>query len=400
MADKTVIAAGHLCLDIIPGFSEGEDRPLSELFAPGRLINIEKASLASGGAVSNTGIALAKLGIDAVLMGKVGADPFGKLLEGLVSSKGARPGIIVSEKDSTSYTIVLNAPGYDRILLHNTGANDTYCADDPDYGAVRDAALFHFGYPPLMKRMYENGGAELTDMFRKVKGCGVATSLDMSLPDPKNASGKADWLAVLEKTLPYVDIFAPSAEEIIYMADKEEYRKLSAGNETGDFTDSLRIDALPAIGEKLIGMGAAVVAVKCGKKGLYLKTASKERLSQMGKAWPDKRLPADMANIEIFCESYRVEPVCSAAGSGDNCIAGLLAAFLKGMKAEDCAKVGCVVGAQNLRAYDAVSGVRDWDETMRQLGSGMERNRLNGETRLWEFDETVKLWRRQGRNGI
>jgi len=391
----TVVVAGHLCLDLIPGFARNVIHPLSDLFAPGRLINMEETSLASGGVVSNTGIALAKLGIDTVLMGKVGDDPFGKLLEDLVAAKGATSRIIVSAQDSTSYTIVLAPPGYDRILLHNTGANDTFNANDLDYDTIQNSTLFHFGYPPLMKRMYENGGVELTAMLKKVKDRGVTTSLDMALPDPNSPAGMKDWMEILKKVLPFVDIFVPSIEEIMYMVKRETYHELNKKSSGGVFTDHLGIDSLPSIGEMLIDMGTGIVAIKCGVNGLYIKSASEKRLSGMGKA-----KPADTAhwhNREIHCESFSVHPILSAAGAGDNCIAGFLAAFLRGMKIEDCAKIGCMVGAQNLRVVDAVSGVRDWEETMRQCHSGMERNVLDEETCLWEYDATEKIRYRKDR---
>jgi len=376
--------AGHLCLDIIPQFRLGENRSIKDLFVPGKLINIEEASISSGGAVSNTGIALARLGIKTALMGKVGADPFGKLLEGLVLSKGAESKIIISEADSTSYTIVLAVPGYDRFLLHNTGANDTFCADDPDYAMIQDVKLFHFGYPPLMKRMYENDGAELTALFKRIKGMGVTTSLDMSLPDAASPAGMADWRAILEKVLPYVDIFIPSVEEIMYMINRDAYTALNSGDSGADLLDRLSIDKLPAIGEQLIGMGAAIAALKCGKKGIYIKTASESRFAEMGRARP--AVMHCWADREMHCESYFVHPVLSTAGSGDNCIAGFLAAFLHGMSIEECIGIGCVVGAQNVRVLDSVSGVKDWDETLCQYRSGMERNTLRECSLMWIYD--------------
>src|SRR5947209_17605355 len=61
------VVAGHICLDIIPTLV-GD----SVVFAPGRLIEAGKAIVATGGPVSNTGLALHKLGVTTRLMGKVG----------------------------------------------------------------------------------------------------------------------------------------------------------------------------------------------------------------------------------------------------------------------------------------------------------------------------------------
>lgn len=56
---------------------------------------------------------------------------------------------------------------------------------------LNDATLFHFGYPTLMRSMYENDGAELIALFKKVKECGCATSLDLSAVAPDTEAGKA-----------------------------------------------------------------------------------------------------------------------------------------------------------------------------------------------------------------
>ena len=103
-------------------------------------------------------------------------------------------------------------PGIDRVFLHNPGSNNTFVADDVDYEVLAGAGVFHFGYPPLMEKMFAEGGAELTDIFRRARETGATTSLDMALPDPNSPAGRVDWDAILKKTLPCVDLFLPSIE--------------------------------------------------------------------------------------------------------------------------------------------------------------------------------------------
>ena len=71
-----------------------------------------------------------------------------------------------------------------------------------------------------MRCLYENDGEQLAKIYRKAKDMGSITSLDVSSPDPNSASGKADWNAIFENVLPYVDIFLPSAEEMLYILEK------------------------------------------------------------------------------------------------------------------------------------------------------------------------------------
>src|SRR5512137_1574167 len=79
------VVAGHLCLDIIPKWSSTAQDKFETVFLPGRLLQVGPATLSTGGPVSNTGLALHKLGIPTQLMGKVGDDLFGQAVTQLVS---------------------------------------------------------------------------------------------------------------------------------------------------------------------------------------------------------------------------------------------------------------------------------------------------------------------------
>ena len=118
------------------------------------------------GAVSNTGLVLNKLGIRTQLMGKVGNDLFGQAVRQIVASYGAdlAGGMLVDDRASTSYTVIINLPEVDRIFLHCPGANDTFCADDVRYDLLAGPRLFHFGYPPIMRQMYTQGGLQLAEI--------------------------------------------------------------------------------------------------------------------------------------------------------------------------------------------------------------------------------------------
>ncbi len=143
-----------------------------------------------GGAVANTGLALKIFGADVTLMGKIGNDAFGQLILSALESYGAAKNMSISRDSATSYSVVLAPPGTDRIFLHNPGANDTFGMDDLDFRAIQNMSLFHFGYPTIMKTIYENKGAQLIEIFKKVKGLGVATSLDMAALDEESGPEK------------------------------------------------------------------------------------------------------------------------------------------------------------------------------------------------------------------
>ena len=366
---KKVISAGHICLDITPVFpAEKQVDRLSSLLIPGKLIQTEAAAVHTGGSVANTGLALKILGCDVTLMGKVGNDAFGMMIRHILKRYGAG-GLLTDPESSTSYTVVLAVPGLDRIFLHNPGANDTFAGKDIPDDALEDAALFHFGYPPLMQRTWENGGTELTAMFRRMKEKGIATSLDLAAVDPGSPAGRADWEAILSGVLPWVDFFVPSFEELCWMLDREKYNRLS--EEGRDMTEGLNMEeeALP-LAEKLLSMGCRIVMIKCGTSGMLLRTAGRKAVAGIG-----SRLELD---AERWCDQLVLQPcfkadvVRSATGAGDTSIAAFLAAVLEGKGPAACIALAAAEGACCVTAYDALSGLKPLDELEERIRKGWQ----------------------------
>jgi sugar/nucleoside kinase (ribokinase family) len=385
-----VVVAGHICFDVIPKFPQGLGSDLGQILVPGKLINVGDAATSTGGPVSNTGLALQRLGLKVAMMGKVGDDFFGKAILDRLKTYRAEKGMSIVEGEATSYTIAVAPPGIDRVFLHNPGTNDTFGPEDVNLEVVREARLFHFGYPPLMRRMYENDGRELVEVFRRVKETGVTTSLDMSLPDPSSPSGKVDWDGILKRVLPYVDLFLPSAEETMFMLNKEKFfaKKRRAG--WRDVLNYFDFRELSELGDQLLSYGGKIVGLKSGWLGLYVRTAGAEALGKIGRAKPCGL--DNWADRELFEPSFHVEHVASATGSGDSTIAGFLTAYLHGESVESCIKYGCAVGAQNVQVLDAVSGIRSWEETIRQVQSGWRKTDLDVAVRGWSFDEEGQVW--------
>jgi len=110
MTEKKVIVAGHICLDITPVFPEKKVTALGDLLQPGKLINMQGVNVHTGGAVANTGLAMKLLGADVSLMGKAGKDAFGTMVCNILQKYDAADGMILSEEESTSYSVVLAAP--------------------------------------------------------------------------------------------------------------------------------------------------------------------------------------------------------------------------------------------------------------------------------------------------
>jgi sugar/nucleoside kinase (ribokinase family) len=371
-SSKKVVVAGHICLDITPVFPENCRGEISQLFVPGKLINVENAQVHIGGAVANTGLALSFFGMDVQLMGKVGLDEFGENVVRIVKSTGVTEGMIVSQTSHTSYSIILAIPGRDRIFLHYPGANDTFEYDDLDMEAIRHAALFHLGYPPLMKRLYINNGEELTKIFRTVSDAGVMTSLDLAAVDPNSPAGQVDWKTILRNTLPFVDIFMPSVEEFLFMLDREKYDRLVAAANGRDLTTIIDVqrDVKP-LAEKAFQMGAKIVMIKCGEPGVYFKTTDSDKIAilenKLGFSLPG------WANREGFEASYVPECVVSATGAGDVTIAAFLASLLSEYALETCLKFATASGACCVEAYDSLSGLKSLEAIQNKIDLGWKK---------------------------
>lgn len=363
MAQK-IISAGHICLDITPVFpGAAEGQSIDALLRPGKLLRMEGADVHTGGSVANTGLALKKLGNEVELLGKIGMDAFGETVKRIAAGYGAG-GLIEDADCATSYSVVLAIPGHDRIFLHDPGANDSFSAADISDAALDGAALFHFGYPPLMRRMYADGGRELAAMFRRVKERGIATSLDLAAVDPASEAGHADWRGILKSALPYVDFFEPSFEEICFMLDRERYERLNADSGMDVCAEAL------TLAEELLGMGCRTALIKCGTAGMVYKTASAEAFRAAGlHTLLDLSVWADKTGVQ---PCFKAERVLSATGAGDTAIAAFLTAVLRSSSLTECAALAAAEGACCVTAYDALSGLKPIETLREMISSGWE----------------------------
>ena len=390
-----VVVAGHICLDIIPTF-EAREGSVGALLTPGKLLNVGAAITATGGAVSNTGLALHRLGVSTRLMGKVGADLFGGAVLDIL--RGYDPalaqGMVVTQGEQSSYTIVISPPDVDRYFLHCPGANDTFGAEDVNDAQVAHARLFHFGYPPIMRRMYADGGRELASIFKRVRAHGVTTSLDMALPDPDSEAGRADWPALLPRVLPFVDVFLPSLEETLFMLDRERFEDMEKSAGSAGLMSQVNNALLHDLSGHLLEMGVAIAVLKLGDQGLYLRTTDDvDRLAAAGKGAPEPLSP--WLGRELLAPCFKVQMV-GTTGSGDCTIAGFLTGLLKGLSPEATMTGAVGVGACNVEQADATSGVPSWNAVQNRIRAGWARLPVTLPLPGWKWNGDQGIW--QGPN--
>lgn len=314
---------GHLCVDLFPALTANPD------LTPGALNDVGPLAVQVGGCVANTGGALAALGAPVQLVGRVGDDGLGQLLQSMLPelAGSATTRVDVRPGESTSYSLVLQPPGQDRVFFHSVGANNSFDGTDVDVSA---ADFLHIGYPPLLPALAADGGGPLAALLARARAAGVTTSVDMAYVDPAGPVGQLDWDAILRATLRLTDVFTPS---------------------TDDLTSALhhRIDPTPtglrAEAARLVALGAGVVMVTAGPAGLAVRAGSAQRLRESRVLAPLAELWAD---ADVWVPALPCAELAMTTGAGDTATAGLIYGLLSGLPPAAAAGLAVAAAAQRI----------------------------------------------------
>jgi sugar/nucleoside kinase (ribokinase family) len=211
----------------------------------------------------------------------------------------------------------------------------------------------------------------------------------MSVPDPSSPGGQADWFAILTGLLPYVDIFIPSAEEILYMLRRQTFDELHQAGAGGDILALFSPDLVIELSEELLAMGVKIAGLKLGPNGFYMQTGSETTLADMGRARPSAT--AAWAWRQLWAPAFQVTEV-GTTGAGDAAYAGFLAALLRDLSPEEALTMAVAVGACNIEATDSLSGIQSWEETQQRVAGNWPRRALTVNLPGWQFDTQHQLW--------
>jgi sugar/nucleoside kinase (ribokinase family) len=299
-----VVCVGILVADAIA-------RPVDELPQRGTLGLVEEISLRGGGCALNTASALAKLGLRAAVVGKVGRDAFGDFLLDLLRQRGVDAlGVVRDGSAATSATVVLVDAAGERTFLHLPGANGALRADELDPDLLFSGRALHVAGSLVMPAL---DGEPTARILREARTRGLLTSLDTVF----DATGR--WERVLP-ALPHLDLFTPGLAEARALTGEEEPRRVAAW---------------------LRDRGVREVALTMGADGCY----------------------AAGDDFDGFLEPVPVRAV-DGTGSGDAFAAGLLYGKLAGWTFEEAARLANAVGALATTAVGATEGVRGVEETL------------------------------------
>ena len=235
---------------------------------------------ASGGAVANTAVGLARLDINSRFVSKVGSDPFGRFLREALSKEGVdTSAFLVSEKYPTGLVFV--ALDKDRVpryhFIGDTTADMMITEDEVGPELLKDAVFLHAGSVSMVREESLRATFKLIRLANELK---VKVSFDPNFrlhlwKDHEKVKALALEAAAM------AELIKLNREELRFMTGEEEPK---------------------AGARKLLEMGVEVVVVTLGPDGAYY-------------------LSRDSEGMEPgFC----VE-VVDTTGAGDGFSAGLLA---------------------------------------------------------------------------
>jgi sugar/nucleoside kinase (ribokinase family) len=299
-----VVCLGILVADVIA-------RPVGEEPPWGSLELLDEVVLRGGGCALNTSSALLKLGLTAGAAGKVGADPFGDFLLGLLDERGVdRRGVVRDPVSPTSATAVLVRADGERAFLHSIGADGTLTADELDEEFLYAGRALHIAGALVLDSL---DGEPTAGILAEAKRRGLFTSLDPAW-DPTGRWSR------LEPCLPHLDLAVPSLGEAQAVSGEQEPQFVAAWWRA---------------------RGVKEVALTMGPDGCY----------------------AAGEGFEGHVPAAQVQAV-DGTGAGDAFAAGLIYGKLAGWSFQDAVMLATAAGALATTAVGASEGVLGLDETL------------------------------------
>ncbi|MEI6512319.1 MAG: carbohydrate kinase family protein [bacterium] len=287
-------------------------KPIDEYPPRGRLSIVPRMELHTGGCALNSAVAAKKIGLDAAVIGKVGADGLGEYVMNVLSRQGINVTNVSQDPSvNTSATMVVVHGDGERSFMHYIGANAAFTIDDMDWDLVKNTKILHMASALVMPGI---DGEPSAQILKKAKELGCTTAMDTTY------NPESGWMKMLAPSFPYVDYFLPSIEEA---------RMITGCNSEQDMASFL------------LDKGVKVVALKMGENGSYVRSK----------------------DVDAYIPIYKVDAV-DGTGAGDAYVAGFLSAIVKGWDLERAGRFASMVGACSVSAMGATTGILSMEDTL------------------------------------
>jgi sugar/nucleoside kinase (ribokinase family) len=308
VADAPVVCVGILVADLVVP-------RLARLPAAGELIATDDFLVQPGGCAANSAIALRRLGVACAVVGRVGDDVFGHLVESDLRAQGIDTSCVIPTPGyGTSKTVILPVVGEDRRFVHTFGANAALTAADIPSASLEAAEVIYVGGYLVLPALHQS---DLAARFRFAREQGTRVVLDVVVP-----SGLGDLsVDAVRELLPLADYFLPNEDEARALTGEAEPRRQA---------------------ERLLEAGARAVVIKRGELGVFVLSGDEPF-----------ELPAPPVEV--------VEP----SGAGDAFAAGLIVGILEGWELERSVRFASVMGGSACTALGCYAGVFSREEADR-----------------------------------
>ncbi len=314
---KKILGMGNALTDILLQIENDAILSSLNLMKGGmQLINTERSEeisyavsqyakvMATGGSASNTINGIARLGMKAGFVGKIGKDDIGLFFTNDSINNGVKPNLLVSETPS-GRCIVLVSPDSERTLCTYLGAACELEASDLSTKMFEGYDIFHIeGY------LVQNHDLIRTAV-RLAKQAGLKVSIDLASYNVVEAN--LDFLKEIIKK--YVDIVFANEEEAFAFTGKEPHEALI---NISDYCD--------------------IVIVKMGKDGSLIKSRNEK--------------------VQI---KPRLSNCIDTTGAGDLYAAGFIFGFANNYSLEICGKIGSLVSGNVVEILGAKMSDEVWE---------------------------------------
>jgi sugar/nucleoside kinase (ribokinase family) len=284
-----IVVLGDVMLDVVARL-EGPVAPGSD--APARI------ELLGGGSGANVAAWLASAGAAPLLVGAVGDDARGRAAREELEAGGVEARLAVDGELPTGTCIVLVAPGGDRTMVPDPGANEGLEPTDLPDDAFEPGGHLHVAGYSLLR---EGSRAAALAAIERARARDMSVSID--------PSSAALLSAAFLDLAAGVDLLLPNADEATALTGEADLERAAA----------CLAERVP---EVVVTLGSA------------------------GALWADGR--------EIARVPAEPVQVLDSTGAGDAFAAGLLAARVEGAPPEEALAAGCRLAASAV----AISGAR------------------------------------------
>jgi ribokinase len=202
-APRPVVVVGDLMVDVV-----------ARMAAPLAVGSDTAARVRTrpGGAGANVAAWLAVAGAPVTLVARAGDDEAARGAVARLRGHGVTPAVAADPSLPTGTCVVLVAPGGERSMLPDAGANAALAPDDLPAGAFGPGAHLHLtGYPLLREGPPREAALEA---LRRARAAGMTVSLDPSSAAPLAAFGPERFLALAGR----VDVLLPNRDEALTLA--------------------------------------------------------------------------------------------------------------------------------------------------------------------------------------